>query len=284
MGNSHEIVIAGAHRGQKTLVKHMLPEYARSLDQGFIYDPEPGRSRELKLLWEKVSPRAEFLPYEKPIEHIVSEGKADKDSMLILTLDTIDSMAYVLENTENPSQLQFLLQGPGSKSPVLGISGTIAKGDKYSRDSSVKLLKALSPYAPPRSSQAIWGTNQLNAYVLSSMRNTVSRYSAQRLANVCNDSRHINSHLTVIFDYKQFPLKVVDYPEVKGWRELEQYALSTSEYSNSAVALVDKERTALFLTEGKMNGRRWTLYSVLLQKLLPTHTDGGWDQEGVVTD
>lgn len=284
MRKNYEIVIAGAHRGQKALVKHMLPEYARSIEKGLIYDPEPGRSKELKLFWEKVSPRAEFLPYEKPIEDIVTEGKASKDSAMILTLDTINPMVYVLENTENPTQLQLLLQGPGSKSPVLGLSGTIEKGDADARNSSIKLLKALSQFAPPRSSNAIWGVNQLNAYALSSMRDKVSRYSAKQIAYLNRNNHQINPPLTIMFNYKQFPLKVVDYPEAKAWRELEQHALAISEFPNNAVAFVDKDRAALFLTEGKINGQQWILYSVLFQKLLPAHTNGGWDQEGVVTD
>ena len=265
------LFIGGAHRGGQAITVEALqtePRYNRVT----IADPKEDRADRLMLDWRGHG--VEATGYREPCEAVI--GKIDVDEV-VLAIDTIAPMSAVLRKTGLPAQWQLLARGIGANGPVIGLAGTVVKGDAGSRESSVRLIDILSSFIPPQSSSQIRG-NLLNADGLHVMRKKISDHTVRRLGVLDREPDDIKGGtLNILWGQREYPLLIQNKPSGEKWGEVKEQALGaelparlqgSSEY---AVATIGNKNVDFFIIDSG-NKRRSVRFHMPLVHMLHSNT------------
>lgn len=258
---SKTLFIGGAHRGGSAVSEAAL--FGGFLDkrsQVIIADPKEERAIKLALAWSNKGLPA--IGLKEPCETAIEKIKPDK---AILSIDTLKPMVQIVNNGDNvPTQWQILARGPGSNGAVIGLSGTITKGDEESRYSSAQLIETLAGSIQPQSSGAI-RDNLLNADALHITRKKVSLHSARRLEVLDREPKDIKGGaLNLHWGEAAYPLSV-QVNHGKRWSETKAQVLDAWQTSEKtfAVALIERNNVEFFIVED-IRGKRVLRLHLLL--------------------
>ncbi len=240
------LFIGGANRGGSAVSEAVLAgNFLNTSNQVLIADPKEERAERLALAWNNNGISATGL--KEPCETAIEKIRPDR---AILSIDTLKPMAQILNNDKVPTQWQLLARGPGSNGAVVGLSGTVTKGDDEGRGSSARLIEALAEFIAPQSSRAIRG-NLLNADALHVARRKVAVHSARRLALLDREPQDITGGtLNLHWGDLAYPLAVQKKLGNK-WSEIRNQVLDAGKNANKtfAVALIEKDNVEFFIVE-----------------------------------
>jgi len=234
---------AGAHKTGWAFADSYIGDFPPP-SEVLVSDPKGRRADLLAEKWSKCG--ANGVAYAEECEEVV-KGLPD-GTVGMLGVDSIPSMTRVIEGTD--MDLQWQTFGRSTTNVVLGFSGTLYGEDRKSRESSVSLLKKLSPYELPVSSRHI-RSSVLNDRALTYTRREVSRDSAECVYRL--SSYEAKPGLKLFFATKQFPLLV--FPgEIEPFTEIEKRATEAEyPYTNGskdyAVAVVSPDQVEIFVVE-----------------------------------
>ncbi len=266
------VFIGGAHRGGRAVTDAALRTlpFPKIFDRIIIADPKEDRALRLAERWSDEGISSTGI--KKPCEEVINEIEADK---VLLAIDDISPMAQILQEKNLPTQWQLLVRGLGHNGPVIGLSGTIVKGDSANRRSSARLINVLSSFIEPQSSSSI-RQNPLNADALYMVRKKVSEHSVRRLQVLDRDPKDLNGGaLNLIWGMKAYPMTVQEKPESENWKETKQQALETeTDYSNFAVASLGQGNVDFFVVE-QIKERRVIRFHLPLMHVLPPDVNSG---------
>lgn len=260
------LFIGGAHRGGWEFSKSYLNQFEPP-SEIIIADPKGERAITLADEWRKHGTKV--VGYPEPCERVVE--RIPQDSAIMLSVDSILPMVDVMVKRELPTQWQIL--GRSTSDIIVGFSGTIPGNDGDYRQSSETLLKNLSPYALPVSSEHI-RTSLLHNELLASSRKRISDYSAESVFNLTLGQE--NGGLQLFLGTQNFPLTVVD-GQIQSFREIEKRALETDNphtigSKDFAVAVVLANHVDLFVIEEYGARKRIKFYTPFGQPILPEET------------
>ncbi|MBI1912106.1 MAG: hypothetical protein HYS21_08900 [Deltaproteobacteria bacterium] len=246
------LFIGGAHRGGSAVSEAVLAGgFFDATNQIIIADPKEERAERLALAWSNNGVPATGL--KEPCETAIEKIMPDRT---ILSIDTLKPMAQIINTDRVPTQWQLLARGTGANEAVIGLSGTITKGDDQGRRSSAWLIEALGDFIEPQSSRAI-RDNLLNADALHIARRKVSVHSARRLAVLDHEPQDIKGGaLNLHWGEIAYPLAVQE-KHGKKWSETKAQVLDGSNNVDKtfAVALIEKDNVEFFIVED-IRGKR----------------------------
>lgn len=241
------LFVAGAHRGGWEFTTSYLNRF-RAPSKVTIADPKSNRAGVLAEKWRSAGSKA--TAYAEPCEEVLQE--IPEGSVGMLTVDSILPMATVIEKARLPLQWQIL--GRSTRNIVLGFSGTLPIADESCRKSSALLLKNLSPYALPVTSQLI-RQSVLNNRILNFTRRCISQYSAESVSKLVRDPEI--GGLALFSGEQRYPLLILK-GEIKPFREIEKMVLEVedlkvTESKEYAVAVVLPNQVEVFGIEKYRN-------------------------------
>lgn len=246
------LFIGGANRGGSAVSEAVLAgRFLNTNNHVLIADPKEERAERLALAWSNKGISATGL--KEPCETAIEKIRPDR---AILSIDTLKPMAQILNDDSVPTQWQLLARGPGSNGAVIGLSGTVTKGDENGRRSSAQLIEALADFIEPQSSRAI-RDNLLNADALHIARRKVSVHSARRLAFLDREPQDIKGGtLNLHWSEVAYPLAVQE-KQGKKWSETRDQVLDAGGKAGKtfAVALIEKNNVEFFIVED-VRGKR----------------------------
>lgn len=246
------LFIGGANRGGSAVSEAVLAgSFLDTSNQVLIADPKEERAEKLALAWSNKGVPATGL--KEPCETAIEKIRPDR---AILSIDTLKPMAQILNDDRVPTQWQLLARGPGSKGAVIGLSGTVPKGDEAGRRSSARLIEALADFIEPQSSRAI-RDNLLNADALHVTRKKVSLHSTRRLAVLDREPKDIKGGtLNLHWGDIAYPLAVQEKCG-KSWSETKAQVVDARGKADKtfAVALIEKNNIEFFIVED-VRGKR----------------------------
>lgn len=260
------LFIGGANRGGNAVSEAVLAgSFLNTSNQVLIADPKEERAERLALAWSNKGVPATGL--KEPCETVIEKIKPDR---AILSIDTLKPMAQILNDDKVPTQWQLLARGPGSNGAVVGLSGTVTKGDDEGRGSSARLIESLADFIEPQSSRAI-RDNLLNADALHIARRKVSVHSARRLAVLDREPQDIKGGtLNLHWGDIAYPLAVQE-KQGKKWSEIRAQVLDAGDKADKtfAVALIEKNNVEFFIVED-VRGKRLIRYHLPLSAPKPS--------------
>ncbi|WKZ32785.1 MAG: hypothetical protein QY316_12895 [Thermodesulfobacteriota bacterium] len=246
------LFIGGANRGGSAVSEAVLAGgFLDTSNQVLIADPKEERAERLALTWSNNGVPATGL--KEPCETAIEKIRPDR---AILSIDTLKPMAQILNDDSVPTQWQLLARGPGSNGAVIGLSGTVTKGDENGRRSSAQLIEALADFIKPQSSRTI-RDNLLNADALNVARRKVSLHSARRLAVLDREPQDITGGtLNLHWGDVAYPLAVQER-HGKRWSESRDQVLDAGKKADKtySVALIEKNNVEFFIVED-VRGKR----------------------------
>lgn len=246
------LFIGGANRGGSAVSEAVLAGgFLDTSNQVLIADPKEERAERLALAWSNNGVPATGL--KESCETAIEKIRPDR---AILSIDTLKPMAQILNDDSVPTQWQLLARGPGSNGAVIGLSGTVTKGDENGRRSSAQLIEALADFIKPQSSRTI-RDNLLNADALNVARRKVSLHSARRLAVLDREPQDITGGtLNLHWGDVAYPLAVQER-HGKRWSESRDQVLDAGKKADKtySVALIEKDNVEFFVVED-VRGRR----------------------------
>jgi len=246
------LFIGGANRGGSAVSEAVLAgNFLDTSNQVLIADPKEERAERLALAWSNKGVPA--TGWKEPCETAIEKISPDK---AILSIDTLKPMAQIINDDSVPTQWQLLARGSGINGAVIGLSGTVTKGDEDGRRSSVRLIDELAGFIQPQSSRAI-RDNLLNADALHIARKKVSVHSARRLAVLDREPQDIKGGtLNLHWSEVAYPLAVQE-KQGKKWSETRDQVLDAGKKADKtfAVALIEKDNVEFFIVED-VRGKR----------------------------
>lgn len=271
---SKSLFLGGAHRGGKSITDEALKTLhgGKAYDSVVIADPKEDRANRLMIDWRDHG--IEAVGYKEPCEEVI--GKIDADEV-VLAVDAVLPMSKVLRKTLLPTQWQLLARGIGANGPVIGLAGTVVKGDAGSRESSVRLIDVLSSFIDPQSSSRI-RENPLNADGLHIMRKKISDHTVRRLGVLDREPEDIKGGtLNILWGQREYPLLIQDKPSGERWREVKEQALEAemprnlTGSSEFAVATIGNKNVDFFVVESG-NKRRSVRFHMPLVHMLQSNS------------
>lgn len=246
--------MAGANRGGWAFVGSYnvpLPPEVQ------VIDPKPHRAEKIASVWQSRGVKA--LGLQERAENIIPH--LPEDFIGMLATDEVITMSNTIERANIPIQWQIIGKGIGSYSPVLGLSGTLPKGEFELRKSSAYLLKNLSPYSSSISSQYI-NTDPFTARNIAYTRNLLSLHSVNRISILDEgyEPEDISgSPLNLLFNGRQIPL-VINKGRIETLRETKQRALETESPfierdKTFATAIVLPNKVEIYVVEKRHRSR-----------------------------
>lgn len=276
MDKAKRLFIGGAHRGGWEFSKSYLNQFVPP-SEIIIADPKGKRAITLVDEWRKHGTKA--VGHPEPCERVVES--VPQDSIVMLSVDSILPMVDVMVKRELPTQWQIL--GRSTSDIIVGFSGTIPSNDGDCRKSSETLLKNLSPYALPVSSEHI-RTSILHNKLLAFTRKRISDHSAESVFNLAQGQE--NGGLQLFLGTQNFPLTVIA-GEIEPFREIEKRALETDNphpigSKDYAVAVVLANHVDLFMIEEYGARKRFKFFTPFGQPIPSEETSAINPQSAVL--
>ena len=266
------IFIGGAHRGGKAITDAALKNNATDkFESVLISDPKGNRAKDLALDWSRAGIRSQA--YEVPCEVAIRRINTPLDAAL-LSVDTINPMKDVMQERKVPTQWQLMVKGLGATGPLIGISGTVPRGDNEVRELSETLIDSLGRFIQPTSSTAV-RENLLNADLLYSLRKSVSWHSVTRLDMLDRDPDDMpGGSLNFFWGDERLPLIIEQKSPSQELVESKKQALDArishlpQGPKSHAVALVSSQNVDFFVVD-QSRGKRFVRLHVPLVHSLP---------------
>ena len=233
----------GAHRGGNRIADHLSPVASQLFGEAMMYDPQPGRSQMLARRYDERG-----LP-ATAVQALVDDhwDSFGQDHHLVLSSDDLGSMAGTLQRcSASPAAVQAVGRGPGSRAPVIGVSGVLPRDAVVERVHAQDLFNTLALAAPRQSSQVI-RDDGINADALERRRRTVSAWTARSVGLLERDSADLPlGHLQFHWD-QAYPLAVMPREDSSIRRMREQAFSVQTSARQYTVAVLSWRRVDFFL-------------------------------------
>lgn len=247
MGDTHDWILSGAHRGGASIARALTQRAVAALgDRVAVADPREGRAlflgEGLRRRFGGLAVRAETRLGEELLPSLARGG------VMVLASDTPQSLGAALTRRA-PSQRatwQIAGRGPGGAGAgVFALRGTVLPGDDGAELASRALLTALGAIAPSASSRAMTDDDPLGAAVLAPLRAQSAAQTAAHLGTLDRAPWELEGGALSMIQWDEpHPLAVISASPDDPWRRRRELALA-------GVASIDRAQW----TDGNALGR-----------------------------